>query len=433
MEIIFLLILVLLNGVFAMSELALVAARKARLHAAASAGDSRASIALDLKQDPSRFLSTVQIGITSIGILNGIVGAAALAGPLAAWLEQMGVPASTAAVAGTVTVVVVITYLTIVVGELLPKRIAQIAPTAITMTVARPMLWLARATAPFVWLLSTSTEALLGLLGLRERSGPAITEEEIHAMLVEGEQAGAIKPGEYEMVRHIFGLDDRRITTYMTPRAELVLLDASATVAQALQHVTRSPHSAFPVTDGSTENVVGVITIKTLACTMLSEPESTLATLLDEALFVPETISGRELINGFREADTRVALVVDEYGHLQGLATLNNLMQAIAVDLDAENSRQRAVHHDDGSWLLDGRISTDQLKELLRLDALPDETRNEYQTLAGLMMNLLGQVGQPGDAAQVKGWRLQIVHMRGRRISRIRAEPLPSTEAEISA
>ena len=252
-------------------------------------------------------------------------------------------------------------------------------------------------------------------------------------MLVEGEQAGAIKPGEYEMVRHIFGLDDRRITSYMTPRAELVLLDASATVAQALQHVTRSPHSAFPVTDGSTENVVGVITIKTLACTMLSEPESTLATLLDEALFVPETISGRELIDGFREADTRVALVVDEYGHLQGLATLNNLMQAIAVDLDAENSRQRAVHHDDGSWLLDGRISTDQLKELLRLDALPDETRNEYQTLAGLMMNLLGQVGQPGDAAQVKGWRLQIVHMRGRRISRIRAEPLPSTEAEISA
>ncbi len=425
MEIALLLLLVLLNGLFAMSELALVAARQARLKAAMAAGDSRAGAALDLKRDPTRFLSTVQIGITSISILNGIVGEAALAGPLATWFEAIGVAAETAAISATVLVVVVITYFSIVIGELLPKRIAQVAPASIALAIAVPMQWLARITSPFVWLLSVSTEGLLRLLRIRARTGPPITEEEIHAMLVEGSSAGVIKPEEYDMVRHVFGLDDRRITTYMTTRAELVLLDANASISQALTQVSNSPHYSFPVIDGSAENVIGIVSIKKLAAGLIGGGSRPLKELTEAALFVPETISGHELLESFRSARTRTALVVDEYGALQGLATLSDLMQAIAGDIDADSSRQRAVQLDDGSWMLDGRISTDQLKELLRLQELPDETRNEYQTVAGMMMTLLGEVGTTGDTADLDHWRLSIVRMKGRRISRIKASPIP--------
>lgn len=424
MEIALLLLLVLLNGVFAMSELALVAARQARLSAAAAAGDHRADAAIALKQDPTRFLSTVQIGITSISILNGIVGEATLAGPLASWLQGFGVASETAAVSATVLVVLVITYVSIVVGELLPKRIAQVAPASIALAIAVPMQWLARIAGPFVWLLSASTEGLLRLLRIRAQSGPPITEEEIHAMLAEGSDAGAIKAGEYNMVRHVFGLDDRPITTYMTPRSDLVLLNAELTVTQNLSLVIDSPHSAFPVTKGSTENVQGVVSIKRLAAAMLSGGEQRLEPLLEQALFVPETITGSELIESFRSGQTRTALVVDEYGSLQGLATFNDLMRAIAGDIDADLSRQRAIHRDDGSWLLDGRLSTDQLKELLRLNELPDETRNEYQTLAGLMMSLLGRLADVGDVTELANWQLKVVQVRGRRISRVKANPI---------
>lgn len=424
MEIALLLLLVLLNGVFAMSELALVAARQARLSAAAAAGDHRADAAIALKQDPTRFLSTVQIGITSISILNGIVGEATLAGPLASWLQGFGVASETAAVSATVLVVLVITYVSIVVGELLPKRIAQVAPASIALAIAVPMQWLARIAGPFVWLLSASTEGLLRLLRIRAQSGPPITEEEIHAMLAEGSDAGAIKAGEYNMVRHVFGLDDRPITTYMTPRSDLVLLNAELTVTQNLSLVIDSPHSAFPVTKGSTENVQGVVSIKRLAAAMLSGGEQRLEPLLEQALFVPETITGSELIESFRSGQTRTALVVDEYGSLQGLATFNDLMRAIAGDIDADLSRQRAIHRDDGSWLLDGRLSTDQLKELLGLNELPDETRNEYQTLAGLMMSLLGRLADVGDVTELANWQLKVVQVRGRRISRVKANPI---------
>ncbi|MGH1359428.1 MAG: hemolysin family protein [Burkholderiaceae bacterium] len=429
MEIALLLLLVLLNGLFAMSELALVAARQARLKAAIAAGDSRARAALDLKRDPTRFLSTVQIGITSISILNGIVGEAALAGPVALWIQGLGVAPETSGIAATILVVVTITYVSIVIGELLPKRIAQVAPASIALAIAIPMLWLARLAAPFVWLLSVSTEGLLKLLRIRARSGPPITEEEIHAMLVEGSNVGVIKPGEYDMVRHVFGLDDRRITTYMTTRSELVLLDAKTTIGQALVAVSDSPHYAFPVIDGSAENVVGIVSMKKLAAGLVSGGARPLQELVETALFVPETISGRELLESFRAARTRTALVVDEYGALQGLATLNDLMQAIAGDIDADASRQRAVQLEDGSWMLDGRVSTDQLKELLRVRELPDETRNEYQTVAGMMMTLSGEVGTIGDTADLEDWRLTIIHMKGRRISRIKATPVAPTDS----
>ncbi|MFK7962489.1 MAG: hemolysin family protein [Burkholderiaceae bacterium] len=424
MEIVLLLILIVLNGVFAMSELALVAARKTRLTSAEASGDTRAKAAIKLKQDPTRFLSTVQIGITSISILNGIVGEAALAGPFSEWLITLGLDPDTAAISATVLIVIVITYVSIVIGELLPKRIAQVAPASIALTIARPMSWLARAAAPFVWLLSVSTEALLSLLRIRAQSGPPITEEEIHAMLAEGSGAGVLKPGEFEMVRHVFGLDDRRITTYMTPRSDLRLLDAAVSVQENLLRVIDTPHAVFPVVQDSSENVIGCVSIKTLAAAVLANRDADLGSVLEKALFVPETISGRELIESFRSARTNTALVVDEYGDLQGLATLNDLMQAIAGEIDADFNRQRAVQHEDGSWLLDGRVSTDQLKQMLRLNELPDEARNEYQTLGGMMMALLGRVAIAGDTTEFSGWRLQVLHMTGRRIGRIRAEPL---------
>lgn len=430
MEIVLLLILIVLNGVFAMSELALVAARKTRLTGAQASGDTRAAAAIKLKQDPTRFLSTVQIGITSISILNGIVGEAALAGPFSEWLITLGLEPDTASITATILVVVVITYVSIVIGELLPKRIAQVAPASIALAIAQPMSWLAKAAGPFVWLLSASTEGLLKLLRIRAQSGPPITEEEIHAMLAEGSGAGVLKPGEFEMVRHVFGLDDRRITTYMTPRPDLRLLDAGISVKENLLMVIDSPHAVFPVMRDSSENVIGCVSIKTLAAAVLAERDAELGSVMEKALFVPETISGRELVENFRSARTNTALVVDEYGDLQGLATLNDLMQAIAGEIDADMNRQRAVQHEDGSWLLDGRVSTDQLKQLLRLGELPDEGRNEYQTLGGMVMAQLDRVAKVGDTTEFSGWRLQVLHMTGRRIGRIRAEPTSEPAAD---
>jgi len=337
MEIAILIALILLNGVFAMSELALVTARKARLQKLVDGGDRAAQAAVTLGEDPTRFLSTIQIGITSIGVLNGIVGEAALAGPLAVWLRSLGVPETWASYGATGLVVIVITYFSIVVGELVPKRLGQTHPETLARLVARPINWLAIATQPFVRLLSFSTHTLLRLLGVKDNGGNAVTEEEIHAMLAEGRTAGVIESHEHAMVRNVFRLDDRQISSLMVPRGDMVVLDVDLAFEVNLARIEASDHARFPVVKGGFDNILGVINARQWLSHALRGDDRTLTGQpLQQPLYVPETLTGMELLDNFRSSDVHMAFVIDEYGQMQGIVTLQDLIEAITASSSRE-------------------------------------------------------------------------------------------------
>ena len=423
MEIAILFALILLNGLFAMSEIALVTARKARLQKLVDEGNRSAAAAVELGQDPTRFLSTIQIGITSIGVLNGIVGEAALAAPLAIWLAELGVPAPYAAYGATGLVVLLITYFSIVVGELVPKRIGQSHPETFARMVARPINWLAIATKPFVVLLSVSTRTLLRLLGVKETSGSPVTEEEIHAMLVEGTTAGVIESHEHAMVRNVFRLDDREIGSLMVPRSDVVVLDADLPFEENLRRVESSSHAHFPVVRGSLDNVLGIVNArKWLSQALRGTLRELNDQLLQTPLYVPETLTGMELLDNFRSSDVRMAFVVDEYGEVQGIVTLQDLIEAITGEFQPRNPETSwAVQREDGSWLLDGHIPVPELKDRLSLDEVPEENRGRYHTLSGMMMLLTGRLPKVADSVEWEGWRFEIVDMDGKTIDKVLA------------
>ena len=423
MEIAILFALILLNGLFAMSEIALVTARKARLQKLVDEGNRSAAAAVQLGQDPTRFLSTIQIGITSIGVLNGIVGEAALAAPLAIWLSELGVAAPYAAYGATGLVVLLITYFSIVVGELVPKRIGQSYPETFARLVARPINWLAIATKPFVVLLSVSTRTLLRLLGVKETSGSPVTEEEIHAMLVEGTTAGVIESHEHAMVRNVFRLDDREIGSLMVPRGDVVVLDVDESFEENLARVEASNHEHFPVVRGGLDNVLGIVNArKWLSQALRGVQRELVAQPLQTPLYVPETLTGMELLDNFRSSDVRMAFVVDEYGEVQGIVTLQDLIEAITGEFQPRNPETSwAVQRDDGSWLLDGHIPVPELKDRLTLDEVPEEDRGRYHTLSGMMMLLTGRLPKVADSVEWEGWRFEIVDMDGKTIDKVLA------------
>lgn len=423
MEIAILFALILLNGLFAMSEIALVTARKARLQKLVDEGNRSAAAAVELGQDPTRFLSTIQIGITSIGVLNGIVGEAALAAPLAIRLAELGVPAPYATYGATGLVVLLITYFSIVVGELVPKRIGQSYPETFARLVARPINWLAIATKPFVVLLSVSTRTLLRLLSVKETSGSPVTEEEIHAMLVEGTTAGVIESHEHAMVRNVFRLDDREIGSLMVPRGDVMVLDVDLPFEENLVRVESSNYEHFPVVRGGLDNVLGIVNARRWLSQALRGAQRDLNShLLQTALYVPETLTGMELLDNFRSSDVRMALVVDEYGEVQGIVTLQDLIEAITGEFQARNPETSwAVQREDGSWLLDGHIPVPELKDRLALDGVPEEDRGRYHTLSGMMMLLTGRLPKVADSVEWEGWRFEIVDMDGKTIDKVLA------------
>lgn len=426
MEILFLVTLILLNGAFAMSEIALVTARRGRLARLAEDGDGAATIAIKLHDEPTRFLSTIQIGITSIGILNGIIGEAVLAEPMAIWLQGLGMAVDTSSIISTALVVVVITFISIVIGELVPKRIAQFNPEGIARLVARPMQFLSLLTRPFVRLLSFSTDAILRLLGKREAEGQGVTEEEIHAMLEEGSEAGVIEQQEHDMVRNVFRLDDRQIGSLMIPRADIVYLDVDRPLQESLDHVTDSEHSRFPVCRGGLHEVLGIINAKQLLRKTLKGGVTDLATQLQPAVFVPETLTGMDLLDHFRASGVQMVMVVDEYGEVQGLVTLQDVLEAVTGEFKPRNMEDAwAVQREDGSWLLDGLIPVPELKDKLELKAVPEEDKGRYHTLSGLMMWLLGRLPQTGDVGTWEDWRLEVVDLDGKRVDKVLAMKLP--------
>jgi putative hemolysin len=422
MEIALLFALILLNGAFAMSEIALVTARKARMQKLLDEGDRAAAAAVKLGEDPNRFLSTIQIGITSIGVLNGIVGEAALAGPLASWLVTLGLDPDYSQYAATGLVVVLITYFSIVLGELVPKRLGQTNPEAVARLVARPIAGLAMATKPFVKLLSGSTNLLLRLLGAQERSGSYVTEEEIHAVLAEGTSAGVIESHEHTMVRNVFLLDDRQITSLMVPRNNVVFLDLDAPFEHNLARIEESDHARFPVVRGGLENVEGVVNARKLLSRAVRGGAPDLRQQLEQPLYVPETLTGMELLENFRSMEVHMAFVIDEYGEVQGIVTLQDLIEAITGEFHPRNPETSwAVRREDGSWLLDGHIPIPELKDRLGLGEAPEEGRGRYHTLSGMMMLLTGRLPREGDTASWRDWRFEIVDMDGKRIDKVLA------------
>ncbi len=329
MEIFILVGLIVLNGLFAMSEIAIVTARKSRLTAMAHSGSSTAKAALKLAEDPTQFLSTVQIGITSIGILNGIFGESILAEPLSLWLQSFSISAEITSVVSTVLVVIIVTYVSIVIGELVPKRIGQISAETIACLVSKPMTVLAIATKPFVWMLSGSTHSLMRALGFNHQMEDNVTHEDIQAMLQEGSSAGVIEHNEHAMVKNVFRLDERSISSLMVPRSDIVFLDVSESLEDNLRVVMQAPHSRFPVCRNNLDDIVGVVSAKQLLAQSISGKEIHIASLVKPCNYVPDSLSGMELLEHFRTSGSQMVFVVDEYGDLKGMVTLQDMMDAL--------------------------------------------------------------------------------------------------------
>jgi putative hemolysin len=412
--------------------MALASSRKARLTATAEAGDKGARAALGLLDNPTQFLSSVQVGITSIGMLNGIIGEAAFSGGLSALIQTWGVSVRAADISATAVVVVVITYITIVFGELVPKRIGQLYPETVARLVARPMVWVAKGAGPFVTLLSFSTHTVLKLLRVDNAASRAVTEEEITASLEEGVSAGLIEEHEHQMVQNVFLLDDRLLPSLMLPRSDIQWLDATDTVTQALEKASANGHSWYPVCRGGLDDVVGVIRLADLlvnrppaAGANAPGPENRVGSYTVPAVFVPESLSGMELLEQFRERATRILLVVDEYGVVQGMMTPLDMLEAITGELQPGAQIDAwATERADGSWLLDGVMPVSELKARLDIRQLPAEERGRYNTVAGLLQSVSGRLPGAGEQVECAGWRFEVMDLDGKRIDKVLASRL---------
>lgn len=428
MDFLLIIVLTLLNGVFAMSELALTASRKVRLQAMADAGDKGALAAQALLANPTQFLSSVQVGVTSIGMLNGIVGEAAFSAGVAQSLQvSLNLSARASEVSATAIVVTLITFVTILFGELVPKRIGQLYPEAVSRVLARPMTWFAIGAKPFVRLLSVCTHGMLKLLRIDVSDNRAVTEAEISASLEEGVDAGIIEHHEHQMVRNVFQLDDRSLSSMMLPRGDIDWLDASATIADCLQQVSRGgskgAHSWYPVCRGSLDQVVGLVSVARLL-ELGADYDGNVGTVVEVVSFVPETLSGMELIEQFRARAARMVIVVDEYGVVQGLLTPHDLLEAITGELQPSTLTQAwAVLQEDGSWALDGLMPVGELKARLDIDELPQEERGRYNTLAGLLMAVSGHLPGVGERIDCAHWQFEIAALEGKRIDKVHARP----------
>jgi putative hemolysin len=428
MDVALLFFLILLNALFAMSEMALTASRKARLQVMLEAGDSGAQAALDLHENPTKFLSVVQVGITSIGILNGIVGDAAFSAPFAAWLhDTFPIAPRPAGITATAMVVVTVTFITIIFGELVPKRFGLMYPERVARVVARPMEWLSMIARPFIKLLSWSTEATLRLFGIKGGPDRSVTEEEINASLEEGLDAGVIEAQEHQMVRNVFRLDDRQVGSMMIPRAEIVWLDVAASADDVLGLIGGEEHSRYPVCRGSLDDVLGVISAQTLLQQVMKGRPLSLADGLQPSVFVPETLSGMELLEHFRASSAQLVFVVDEYGEVQGMITVRDVLEAITGEFATPTDEDAwAVQREDGSWLFDGLIPVPELKDRLALKELPEEDRGRYNTLAGMIMLLLGRLPRTTDSVEWDHWRFEVVDLDGKRVDKVLASRLPA-------
>jgi putative hemolysin len=420
-EILIILALVILNGVLAMAEMAVVSARESRLEQSAQDGSRGAAEALALARNPNRFLSTVQIGITSIGILSGAFGGATIAEKIAAELHKVAFLAPHSHWLAVAIVVVLITFLSLVLGELVPKRLALDHAESLAMAVAPAMHALATAATPIVLLLSASTDFVLRIFGVRPSAEPEVTHDDIMSMLDQGTEEGVFEEGEQDMVQRILRLGDRGVSTLMTPRTDMVYIDVDATYEQILRKITTHPFSRFPVKQHSPDDVIGYVQARDLLLQRVDGPIFDIRKALQPVLFIPEATSALDALERLKKSVADMAVVIDEYGGVLGLVSMNDILEAIVGDVASSEgeSEPEVILREDGSWLLDGMILMDDLKDALGIDELPDEDEGRYDTLSGLMMAQLGRVPVSGDHFTWGGLRFEVVDMDGRRVDKV--------------
>jgi putative hemolysin len=420
LEILIIFILFIINGFFVMSETAVYASRRARLQHNANEGDTKATKALNLAENPNRFLPTVQVGITLIGILTGALGGAALSSKLALQLQKIPALARYAETTSLVIVVVLITFFSMLIGELVPKRLALQNAERIASAVAGFMTFISSLLKPVVWLLEKSSDLVLRMLRIKPSKEPQVTEEELLVQLDQGTQAGVFEESEQDMVEGVFSLSDRRISSLMTPRNEIVWLDINDKPAELKKKIAESTFSRFPVCEDSLDNILGVITARDL---LLTDPKDRKAfeQIVRSPVYIPETSFGSRGLEMFKEGKAQIMLVVDEFGVVQGLLTIFDLIEEIVGEVGPDEPQ--ATQRQDGSWLLDGMLPIDEFKEIFNIRKLPDE--DEYETLGGFVMLHLGRIPVASDQFEWNGLCFEVMDMDGKRVDKVLVSTLP--------
>jgi putative hemolysin len=420
-EILIIFVLLLGNGVFAMAEIAVVSSRKARLKALAATGSARAKAALALAEQPDRFLSTVQVGITLVGVLAGALGGATLTDNLSAFFGRYEALAAYAPVLSMVIVVGAITYFSLIIGELVPKRVALGDPEGRAMLVALPMTGLSRLAAPVVWLLTVSTNAVLRVVGLGKEVQAPPSEEEVSHLIEQGTSAGVFHSGERAMVEGVLRLDERHVTDIMTRSARIVWLNVSDPDDVNWRKIVASGHSHFPVYEGTRDNVIGMVSVKSLWANAAAGVPNNLRVHLTTPLFVPSTIDAARLLESFKKTGKHLALVTDEYGSVQGIVSLIDVMEAIVGDLPEPGDRKspEATRREDGSWLVDGAMRIDDLRRRIALPQLPGEGEDGFETVGGFVADQLGHIPKAGEAVESVGWKFEVVDMDRNRVDKV--------------
>jgi len=430
LEILIILLLIVANGLFSGAEIAIVSARRHRLQQLGEKGRRSARVALRLADSPNEFLSTVQIGITLIGILSGAVGGATVARQLAPLLDQVPVLAPYSEGLSFGLVVAAITFLSVVIGELVPKRLALANPEQLACTMAPTMRWLSRVSAPVVHLLSKSTDVLLKLLGVSASNEPDITEDEIKAMIRQGADSGVFEEVEHDMVQRVLRLGDRTIKTLMTPRTDICWLDVEEPLEDSLQEVLESTHSRFPVGRGSLDDCLGVVRVRNLLSAKITGQPINLEELMQPPLFVAESTRALSVLEQFKRSGIHIALVTDEFGGVEGLVTLNDLMEGIVGDLPSVDDEEEplVVTREDGSWLVDGGLDLDAFTELTDQDIFGIDQEGRYHTLAGFVMHVLERIPREADHFEWQGYRFEVVDMDGKRVDKLLVTPIPKRQ-----
>ncbi len=431
-NILIVLALILANGVFAMSELAVVSARKVRLEQAARAGDRQAQAALKLAKRPDTFFSTVQVGITLISIFSGAFGGSALSGPVATFLGKLAPLAPYADQLAFTLVVATITYLSLILGELVPKQLALTMPEAIAKTIAQPMAMLSPLAAPIVALLSASTNLVVRLLNIQPSNEPSITEAEIRAFIQKGTEEGTLEVAEREIMERVFRLGDRRVTAIMTPRPEIIWLDLEDTAGENQRKIIASRYRRLPVCQGSLDNVLGLISVNSLLNRAMNQQPLDLTVGLEQPLVIPEISRSLPLLEQFKRSRVHTALVVDEYGIIQGLVTLWDILEALVGDAPSLDEPSDKPHQrDDGSWLLGGMMNIEDVYSCLGLGDFSDRTAS-YYTLGGLVIHQLGRIPKATDRFKWKGFIVEVMDMDGNRVDKVLVTPenIPCPEDE---
>lgn len=424
LEIVITLSLILLNGVFALSELAIVSARRARLKTMAEAGRRGANRALALAADPGRFLSTVQVGITLIGIIAGAYSGATLGVQLSGFLIERGLSPAVADPLGFGLVIIAVTYFSVVIGELVPKNLALRNAEPLACAVAPLMMTLSRLASPIVLLLDKSTQAVFWVMGKKTSPASTVTEEEIRTLIAEAESAGVLETGERQMIAGVLRLGDRAVRGLMTPRTDVDWIDLSADEAAIKARLVETPHSRLPVGEGSTDAMIGVVQTRELLAAILVGKPLDVRAHVRRAPIIPETTDALDTLTILRDAEVPMALVHDEYGHFDGVVTPADILEAIAgvFQSDTHGDDPHAVRREDGSWLLSGAMPVDEMAEQLGLP-LPDS--RDYQTVAGFVLARLRHLPATGESVEALGWRFEVVDLDGRRIDKILAQPAP--------